>query len=59
MPWYEYKCRKCGHSFEERQRITDPKLTKCPKCGGEMVRLFSKGVSLKFNGSGFYSTDYK
>jgi putative FmdB family regulatory protein len=31
MPIYEYACEHCG-VFEEMQRITDPPLSKCPKC---------------------------
>jgi putative FmdB family regulatory protein len=45
--------------FEVEQKMTDPKLTKCPKCGGKVRRLISKGVSLQFKGEGFYCTDYK
>lgn len=31
MPIYEYKCIKCG-IFEVEQKITEQKLTICPKC---------------------------
>lgn len=43
MPIYDYKCRECGHVFEEFARITDPPVTQCPKCGeGDCVfRLIS------------------
>ena len=59
MPTYEYKCKKCGHLFEEFQRMTDPLLTKCPKCKGKVIRLIGKGAGIIFRGSGFYQTDYK
>jgi putative FmdB family regulatory protein len=40
MPIYEYKCRACGHRFEElvRDAITPP----CPSCrGSEVERTIS------------------
>lgn len=59
MPTYEYKCRDCGEKFDEFQKITDPPLTKCLNCGGEVDRLISGGSGLLFKGSGFYITDYR
>jgi hypothetical protein len=35
MPIYDYKCSKCGHTFDEMLRIADmekPCKTPCPKC---------------------------
>lgn len=56
MPTYEYQCRTCGYQFEQMQRFSDPPLTECPKCGGEVRRvLFPAGVI--FKGSGWYITD--
>jgi len=59
MPTYEYKCRDCGEKFDEFQKITDPPLTRCPSCGGEIDRLISGGSGILFKGSGFYLTDYR
>ncbi len=59
MPTYEYECNNCGYKFEAFQSIKADPLTKCPKCGGEVVRLISKNVGLIFKGSGFYITDYR
>ena len=33
MPTYEYVCKKCGKELEVFQKMTDPKLEKCPACG--------------------------
>jgi len=34
MPIYEYKCKGCGHIFEEYKLITEECGTEhCPKCG--------------------------
>lgn len=59
MPTYEYECKKCGHVFEEFQRITAEPLTRCPKCSGKLVRLPGAGAGIIFKGSGFYATDYR
>jgi len=56
MPIYEYGCEHCG-VFEEMQRITDPPLTKCPKCKRKVRRLISQ-TSFQLKGSGWYVTDY-
>ena len=29
MPTYEYKCKKCGHEFEEFQSMTAEPKAKC------------------------------
>ncbi len=59
MPTYHYKCKACGHEFEEFQSMADDSLSKCPVCGKKkLVRVIS-GSGLVFKGSGFYLTDYK
>jgi putative FmdB family regulatory protein len=57
MPIYEYQCKECSDRHEIIQRISDPPLTHCPKCGGEMKKLMSS-PAIQFKGSGFYKTDY-
>ena len=57
MPTYDYLCSKCGHQFEEIQKMSDPVLTKCPKCKGKLKRLIGSGLGVIFKGSGFYVTD--
>jgi putative FmdB family regulatory protein len=60
MPTYDYKCKKCGHTYEESQSMSSKKLVICPSCGKPgLVRLMSSGTGLVFKGSGFYQTDYK
>jgi putative FmdB family regulatory protein len=57
---YDYKCRECGHAFEEYQPITADPLVVCPKCGKHTLkRVMGTGGGLIFKGSGFYQTDYK
>ena len=58
MPTYDYKCKKCSHTFEYFHTMSDAPLELCPECKGELRRLISGGSGLIFKGSGFYLTDY-
>ena len=47
MPYYDYKCEKCGHEFEESLSIEDrdaPTEQPCSfsTCGGEVKMVFAK-----------------
>src|SRR5580765_7962499 len=57
MPTYEYECGKCRRVFEIRQRISEPPLTTCDVCGGEVHRLLSAAPFI-LKGEGWYVTDY-
>jgi putative FmdB family regulatory protein len=58
MPTYSYKCTKCGHQFDAKQRMTDDPLTECPVCGGPVRRVVGS-VGIVFKGKGFYVTDHR
>jgi putative FmdB family regulatory protein len=57
VPTYEYQCTACGREFEVRQRISEPALTQCEKCGGAVKRLLSSAPFI-LKGGGWYVTDY-
>jgi len=57
MPIYEYRCFKCGQTFDALQRINEEPLTRCIHCGGKVEKLVS-ATSFQFKGSGWYVTDY-
>ncbi|UCF80624.1 MAG: zinc ribbon domain-containing protein [Acidobacteriota bacterium] len=58
MPIYEYRCRACDCTFERMQKFSDPPVRKCPKCGkGKVEKLISRSA-IKFEGTGWYVTDY-
>ena len=56
MPTYAYACTECDHRFEAVQSFSDPSLTECPACSGQLRKVFS-AVGVVFKGSGFYKTD--
>jgi putative FmdB family regulatory protein len=57
VPTYEYQCSQCQRVFEVRQRISEPALTTCEACGGEVRRLLSPAPFI-LKGGGWYVTDY-
>ena len=57
MPLYEYRCKKCHHTFEKIRLFSDPPIKKCPECGGTVEQLLS-APAVQFKGSGWYVTDY-
>lgn len=58
MPIYEYRCSKCGKTFEVLQSIDSPAITKCIYCQGKTKKIVSLS-SFQFKGNGWYITDYK
>ena len=56
MPTYQYACNACDHQFEAIQSFSDASLTECPKCKGEIRKVYT-AVGVVFKGSGFYKTD--
>ena len=57
MPLYEYQCKSCHTLTERIQKFSDPPLTVCPHCGGELEQLLS-APAVQFKGAGWYVTDY-
>jgi putative FmdB family regulatory protein len=57
MPIYEYSCKKCGAHVEAMQKISDKPLTRHAKCGGKLVKEWSR-TGFQFKGTGWYVTDY-
>src|SRR5947209_2202092 len=57
MPLYDYRCHRCGETFEVKQSFADAVLTVHENCGGELERLISL-PAIQFKGTGWYVTDY-
>ncbi|WP_296648957.1 FmdB family zinc ribbon protein [Rhodoluna sp.] len=56
MPTYSYACKNCEHTFDIQQSFSEDALKVCPKCQGELRKVFGQ-VGVTFKGSGFYKTD--
>jgi len=59
MPIYEYRCSSCGQQQEVMQKISDPLLTTCPKCGKPSLVKMLTAAGFQLKGSGWYATDFK
>ncbi len=57
MPLYEYLCEACGWTVEVIQRVSEPPLTVCERCGSRLKKLLSP-PAVRFKGSGWYVSDY-
>ena len=58
MPTYQYRCTACSKELEAVQKFSDPALTTCPACSGDLRKVYS-AVGVVFKGSGFYATDFR
>lgn len=59
MPIYEYQCEACGHFLETLQKISDPPLTDCHKCGKPALKKLISAAAFRLKGGGWYETDFK
>lgn len=60
MPLYRYTCENenCGSLTFEKIRPRSSKKADCPDCGQKGKREKFSSYTIKFEGSGFYQTDY-
>jgi putative FmdB family regulatory protein len=57
MAIYAYKCTDCNVTVDITRGISEPESAyECSDCGSVLFRVF-QAPEVKFNGSGFYSTD--
>ncbi len=40
MPVYDYRCMQCGHRFDMLRSVSARDDVKCPKCGGDVARVY-------------------
>jgi putative FmdB family regulatory protein len=57
MPLYEYECTTCHKRTEKIQKFSDPEITVCPFCGGELARTIT-APAFQFAGGGWYKDGY-
>lgn len=58
MPYYDYKCKKCGTVVELEHSIHDTEKKVCAKCGYALQRLIGT-TSFVLNGTGWARDGYK
>ena len=52
MPIYDFKCKACGHRFELFTSISARGQAVCPKCGGEVERVYEGRWSMGIKPTG-------
>jgi len=57
MPLYEYECTACHKHTEKIQKFSDPEITTCPHCGGELKRVIS-APAFSMKGGGWFADGY-
>ena len=56
MPTYTYQCGGCGHQFDIRQKMSDNKLTNCPKCKEDQLqKIITGGGAFHLKGNGWFN----
>jgi putative FmdB family regulatory protein len=55
MAKYDYKCKNCGHEFEVTQKMTDNKLTMCPKCNHDSLKRLVRRTDFILKGGGWFN----
>jgi putative FmdB family regulatory protein len=56
MPFYDYRCAKCGATVEVLHGIDEQQARTHDDCGGSLERQFS-AASVHFKGSGWAKLD--
>jgi putative FmdB family regulatory protein len=56
MPQYSYMCSGCEDLVTVVRSFSEEEIEDCPTCMGRLRRRFF-APAIKFNGSGFYSTE--
>lgn len=57
MPIYAYRCLKCAAEPEFIQKMSEPPVTECESCGGELVRKVTS-AAFHLKGGGWYKDGY-
>jgi len=59
MPFYEYRCERCGHELEALQKLSDAPLVDCPECAQLALKKLISAAGFRLKGGGWYETDFK
>lgn len=56
MPTYSFRCRDCGHGWDELAGLGENQTRTCPRCGGPARQRFAR-VAVRYGSWGFTATD--
>ena len=59
MPIYDYACKKCDHTLDVLQKMSDDALVDCPACGEPALKRLLSAPRFRLKGKGWYETDFK
>jgi putative FmdB family regulatory protein len=59
VPIYEYACKKCDHTLDALQKMSDDPLLDCPECGEPALKRLLSAPRFRLKGEGWYETDFK
>ena len=59
MPIYAYRCASCGHQQDVLQKLSDPPMTACPRCGEAAFSKQLTAPAFQLKGTGWYVTDFR
>ena len=59
MPIYEYACKRCGHTLDALQKMSEDPLVDCPECGKASLKRLISAPRFRLKGQGWYETDFK
>lgn len=51
MPFFDFKCEKCGHRFTVRVSNEDKSKVTCPQCGADQPRQIFTSFAIGKSGS--------
>jgi putative FmdB family regulatory protein len=59
VPIYEYACKKCDHTLDALEKMSDDPLVDCPECGEPALKRLISAPRFRLKGEGWYETDFK
>ncbi len=59
MPTFDFRCVKCGHTFEFSRPFGSKTVPSCPECKSKKTEKLIAPPAVHFVGSGWYKTDSK
>ncbi|MFW2403912.1 MAG: FmdB family zinc ribbon protein, partial [Gammaproteobacteria bacterium] len=57
MPIFSYQCERCGHRFDELQKLNDAPLADCPECGVAGLKKLLSAPSFHLKGGGWRNSE--